>query len=755
VPKYVRLKNASVARLSRVTNFVVFGGLITGIVLLEMFYLKQDYVNSVSVATSHFFAGAAESSTDVCMQISRFNVVDMNQIFPGNQTFNCAWPCQNDPTPPCADWDHCIRKQQTGNFWIITRMTEWSSSATGVATSKQVPNYIIPTAGTVGIYVDYEFKIPAHFVKRKFVSNLKRLSASSADVTTILMGPGNQVIRSIPPKERIKVSLSELFQMTGNSLSVLDASQPSLTTATWSAPPIRLTGTEIDIFLVCKPLAMDKFWHENPHCEIRAKVKQKWTFFDESRSDVASGTVHRFRYYGIEIRFFTSCSIDVADPELVFYLLIAVIVCMGIPSRMISFFVVNCLGQLSEVYRNAIYQAYSLREEAAAMAMKMIVNQMVFMEIIDTPQGISKYRMSTRVRASLAKRLGELNPPDVERFLDFCFRSLVKSDQKAHSIDIERFQVACSNIQSFMDVILLFSHQRKPSLLEALFTPGVIAQAAWTETEVAEENPRPRRASLEQEQNSINDAENSEDIEPKAAEDVLEHLGFARSSESIERKMFRRQGGVSSKGRRIVEKNGLMNAGGVDSNALVDMLDQTFSEIEKEIASSLVAVKAEISFDLKQLMLKMASMEARIDQLSRANPRLFATTANSTPPEPHETRINMDTALKTEFAELSNHVKAYKDIAQEQQPEADNSQVPIQSSTENRLQTHLNNLDSMLQLPSMPVEEDGVKVQAQGTAGGEDDKEPRLQIHPLEQLPVGEGPITERLPCAAVGSTSR
>jgi len=180
------------------------------------------------------------------------------------------------------------------------------------------------------------------------------------------------------------------------------------------------------------------------------------------------------------------------------------LVLLSLPQRFVLFFATTCLGQLSKIYKQVIYERFDLKTEVSGITTRLMTSSAAFVQLEDVDgtenggAGISRKRMSERLREVLRNRSSTLDSYEVEQLVDYCFKA-VTSTRKTRTafqllveevtglfkkgrepevvvspcIDIDAFSVASTSNEriSFATVVDWFDADRRLTWLEKLFTP--------------------------------------------------------------------------------------------------------------------------------------------------------------------------------------------------------------------------------------------------------------------------------------------
>eukprot|EP00421_Protoceratium_reticulatum_P044419 CAMPEP_0168444182 /NCGR_PEP_ID=MMETSP0228-20121227/44915_1 /TAXON_ID=133427 /ORGANISM="Protoceratium reticulatum, Strain CCCM 535 (=CCMP 1889)" /LENGTH=591 /DNA_ID=CAMNT_0008458613 /DNA_START=222 /DNA_END=1993 /DNA_ORIENTATION=+ len=149
-------------------------------------------------------------------------------------------------------------------------------------------------------------------------------------------------------------------------------------------------------------------------------------------------------YHGISIRFRKFGHITAFQLSTLISSITSVFVLMGLPKKLVLAFMISCLGQLSNVYRNVIRRKFCLFNDIGGTAIRLIASSAAFVELDDTDgQGVSKARLAERLRVLFQQRGNDVASQDLHWMTEYCYRS-VKGNNTENSIPSELLSILSS-----------------------------------------------------------------------------------------------------------------------------------------------------------------------------------------------------------------------------------------------------------------------------------------------------------------------
>merc|ERR1740130_1577462 len=142
----------------------------------------------------------------------------------------------------------------------------------------------------------------------------------------------------------------------------------------------------------------------------------------------------------------------------------------------VYYFAVFCLGRLSTVYSNCICENVNLGDACKGLATRLISHSAAYMDLQDSPEGISKKRLLERFR-SILEHNENIDDREIKKYVDFVFegmQSMAGEDDGSlldETVNIQEFCTACSTNEplNFQSMVMLFDKDRELSVLEHFF----------------------------------------------------------------------------------------------------------------------------------------------------------------------------------------------------------------------------------------------------------------------------------------------
>lgn len=308
--------------------------------------------------------------------------------------------------------------------------------------NRSVTNLLYPSAHLLGVSLTYSYSVPMYHIQQSVgvpafwdMHNFRR--SSLEDLTTVIVDSQGQFVRQINPGGKIELSMAELLSLTGES-DFLDNPQSTANShgLTSTPPKGRITGRQLALDIQCfnresRPTidGVEIEWNADM-CRLQVVMSpEPWEEFESVQR--FGDSLRREKYHGLRIKYSKGGNIRLFDAEAFLTFLISVTVLMQIPRSVIRFFMTKFLGHTSIVYCNALNERFHLGEQVAGLASRMMGWGVAYLELENSPEGITKHRMKERLEQAVRNRGHTLDASEVSTMVDFCFKN-VKYHQRNH-----------------------------------------------------------------------------------------------------------------------------------------------------------------------------------------------------------------------------------------------------------------------------------------------------------------------------------
>jgi len=428
-----------------------------------------------------------------------------------------GWACRplcKDLLENCTSIDNTQLITSSGLFFASTiEVKTVADTAHSVVAETQ--NILVPLESAYTFQFSYAYKLAKQKGSASF-SNLfttTEMHGQSGDTMTIILDHEGVQTKTYQDEHDITMSLSEAFSLVGYP-ELLGTPQQALGRnylpgAYYRFLPVRITGAEILAHLQCyyrsdvpSKLAIGS-WRGNV-CTMRLQLgPPKWTGIVETYS--FAGQLKKSKTHGISIKITTDTIIRTLDLLTIVSWLVDAVVLLGLLPKVFKYFVITCMGSLSQVYSAAINEEFNLSRNLSNLALHVMAanNNYASLSSFSPGDGISPRQITRALWASL-QAFEEMDKEDVASFGLFCFSHMLGQDAlnentRAKLSDLihghEQFWGEPSNIQEMFSspqyrlnqqeylatseatdkvplamAVKLFDRYRKLGLLEKFFT---------------------------------------------------------------------------------------------------------------------------------------------------------------------------------------------------------------------------------------------------------------------------------------------
>jgi len=436
----------------------------------------------------------------------------------------CPPLCPAGPAFGCVSLLETFFQEDPSRLFIVTELQEAYLNESSSFVGFKPKNIFVPSAENLGIGLQYRLSVPAPSTFSSsgstgaaFKGGKQQLvtGTSGMNITTIIVGAKGETWKTLGPSNQITLTVPDLLTLAGNA-DALDTPLPAgganmKPGALLRGGPIgRIMGMELTVEIDCydgpqRGEQIQRSVGTQLVCYLAVRDNfQSWS--SQSRIDLISGSGEsRSRnYHGIRVKFESGGYLRFVSVAKILLNVTSALVLLSLPNRFVLFFATTCLGRLSEIYKEAIYERLDLKAEVGGITTRLMTSSAAFVQLGDvqvTPNGgtgISRKRMGERLQEVLRKRSTTLDPHEVEQLVDYCFKS-VTSGKKSRTafqliadevsglfkeeketemkvsqcIDIDAFSVACTSNEkiSLATVVDWFDADRALTCLENLFTP--------------------------------------------------------------------------------------------------------------------------------------------------------------------------------------------------------------------------------------------------------------------------------------------
>eukprot|EP00425_Heterocapsa_triquetra_P015356 CAMPEP_0195147286 /NCGR_PEP_ID=MMETSP0448-20130528/173140_1 /TAXON_ID=66468 /ORGANISM="Heterocapsa triquestra, Strain CCMP 448" /LENGTH=571 /DNA_ID=CAMNT_0040185867 /DNA_START=255 /DNA_END=1968 /DNA_ORIENTATION=- len=402
----------------------------------------------------------------------------------------------------CASKFELFKVKDPTNVLFYTQLQESALTSDG----KEVrTNYFLPFEHQLGISLQYNFD---QMVSDGLTTLEGRLTGNSrTGTTTYFMGNKGEILRTVDPAPEVRVSLMDMLEMAGLPSDFIDTRQIEVGDNLWQNATlpelgglVRIAGVQLEVRITCRNFhpenQKDKVL-DGEHCYVDVQRKPLWVSHTELHH-TADGQVINRMYHGVSVKIVTHGEFRVVDYNVVYLNLVsAMVLLQSLPRFIVALFATCCLGHLSNIYYDAFYDRFSIRERIASITVRLMADGLVFKKLHDSHDGISMKRVATLIREACHAQKDVLDMKELQAMIAFCFHSVVDhknyrkmSTENFHTelfagtrhiteghsrkLSINDCSIAGAHGLRFESLVILFDKDRKRHALENLFTPAYL-----------------------------------------------------------------------------------------------------------------------------------------------------------------------------------------------------------------------------------------------------------------------------------------
>jgi len=300
---------------------------------------------------------------------------------------------------------------------------------------------------------------------------------SNFDYETVLIDSSNRGRGRIARGERIRLSTRQVVEMTQGERD--DTHK----------------GFEIASTVECR---------DNQDLQdVRCYLRFHWVAsrYEYDRIYVRNNSITQRTYAGLLVRCETGGgTVYVTELGGVFKFISTTFVFLSMPKFFLLIFCTHCLGLMSSIYTRVLREPFSIVQETANMATRLMTHSVIFAELsdLDGKEGISKDTLGRRLHKVLDFRGEELDEMEIEAFVTFVHQQIIKKLKRDkhraleiipgglfkkdpaktavtgdHPITMDSYVSACSFCDriSFDNMVHLLDKNRRETKLEKIFMP--------------------------------------------------------------------------------------------------------------------------------------------------------------------------------------------------------------------------------------------------------------------------------------------
>jgi len=492
LPKSVYIDNLQLWFLYRVLLMCSLG------VMLTKFFLQNMFTQTMVLSNIHgsvwMRPPSANAINSVYTQLSKSELCANPELYSFDvnglgttQPQGCNHSCLHGDAH-CLHSSKLFFQESDSQVMLTTRIaqrTETTGTAGTAGNHRSSFDYFIPEVSGLSVALSYSFS-----------GSSDQMGSSMTNTRTRLRDKNGRILSTYNPGPFIEFSVQDLLSLAGHSAALTQPNPWMQSNATGYA-----TGLELRLQIACKSIKFDE-----PICDLEVeRGAAPWVTSTETHI-MPDGSATQSTFYGLRIVAVPQATIGKFSIEYFLDALIDCIVLFKVPSQIVYFFSVLCLGHLSKIYRSAACEHFVLAEHVAGLATRLIVNNVAWMELQDSEGCMSQGSMYRWLR-SVFRGVNELDDEEIRDLTTFCFNAAVvdkgrdplkqmisdvsitlfggwDGDDETESPQQTRgrkmtatdFNEVCSSGEAmrFTDIVQLFDVARPRFFLERFFEPRAL-----------------------------------------------------------------------------------------------------------------------------------------------------------------------------------------------------------------------------------------------------------------------------------------
>jgi len=426
IPKIVELANPKLTVLYRVSVVVIIVPFAVRSVVQREYDAKQPMSDSFGFSLNVRPLTVDQirkvnkdwRSSEHCREPKRYNfVADSHRAYVNH---SCVPICATKMASECVVAEELYDQVSPDSVVLYTHLREVNFGGDLNVTSSKLS--FLPGGDAFEIGITYN---PG-----------KNQSLSPLKIPTLVM-QGGDVLSTWGPGKPLVMTMQDVLNIAGTT-GKLNAERRGmvrneLEQAAHMNPIGYLTGLDLVLVLDCWSAYMMKLRYSSPVCTWTAHVlPTPWVSFRRTWRWGNSAFI-RQEFHGVRL----TCKAGRHHFISVFPILntlLTITVLMQFPTKIARFVACFLLGPLSNVYSRLIFERFKEREQIAALATRLMNNNLLYLELKDSKRGITKRRMLSALHSALEdlptdSHLGE---QEIMNFTDYCFRSIVHNQNAFH-----------------------------------------------------------------------------------------------------------------------------------------------------------------------------------------------------------------------------------------------------------------------------------------------------------------------------------
>eukprot|EP00811_Abedinium_folium_P002658 NODE_1243_length_2549_cov_7.808423.p1 GENE.NODE_1243_length_2549_cov_7.808423~~NODE_1243_length_2549_cov_7.808423.p1 ORF type:complete len:603 (+),score=129.57 NODE_1243_length_2549_cov_7.808423:689-2497(+) len=219
-------------------------------------------------------------------------------------------------------------------------------------------------------------------------------------------------------------------------------------------PIARVSGVAIGMYTDCRNdygSSAGVELEEEVVCAVSfRRLFRQWPRFTRLFNSGIEGVALERKYYGIQIEAFSTAVYSLLHPYNIYLLLVSSLVVLRLPQLVLQLFTTRCLGEVSQIYRRAVYEPCCIPDDLAAAATTIITSHVMFTSVQDTPTGISRPQFAKLLGDAMAQASDNLSADELKGMTAVCFERIVHEGSKMQHLTQKPKRTAMDVVSDYM-----------------------------------------------------------------------------------------------------------------------------------------------------------------------------------------------------------------------------------------------------------------------------------------------------------------
>lgn len=633
-PKHVKIGNM------RLTILYYFCAISATAYVVYNFVTSRAYLSKVTPSGTIYFwaenwsqheaaiqANAADGQKEFCTAPAKFEYCSDAACTWDHKGMQCIDICTHTHTSgpvsgDCLESPERFVQEENGMFFptYYNESVVTQGHSLGSIPTMKNKQFLIKGVEDLAVAFGHAYFVDNPITKERERGDSEAVASDQhgAGLLTVLVDANGAEIQQWLPGEFVRLGVQTLLQLGGIDLDSVDPNfAPNLKEGAQIQRGLlaRIAGVDVSVEMSYQnPEIHGRGDWKGPVCELRVHATTRWTARPLLNTPGEHST--RLRWYnGIRVQFTQSGTFGWVNTNMALIeFLTSVLVFIGLAKKVVFFFAMHCLGQLSNVYKRICFQKVSLEDECYGLAARLMSHCATFGKIQDTPQGITEGGMYKNF-VRIFRHTAELNSREIKRFVKFVFDPMNGGrfcQKKDEAITVDEFATACSTNEdvTFEQLIRIFDAHREKGFLERCFMDDSIRSVFESDAEMKASQADNKESDLEMQVSPV-----LVNIEPKQPQELA--LSNADAGAGVPSAVEQLGETLAAEVRLLRQEQTHLRQMVSDLQAERDQFKDSFSRLHGDleqirgVLSKRLTAESDSSIELQLLSDRLATLECR------------------------------------------------------------------------------------------------------------------------------------------------